>query len=233
MLRQRRRMIIHQLIRLHFNYEKNAHAFFELQALDAIRWLRRGGVEIGGDTTVLDLGCGFGYLGRTCAELGARVTYGDLEDLRMDELKDAPFRQIDLNTADLGAVGEYDLVLCSNVLEHLAEPGHLLANMPALLKPGGVFYLSWTNWLSPWGGHEFSPWHYFGKRSGPIHTVGKNLFKTYIGAVMREVHAHNPLEIQRTAPRYYNEFGFLTALPGVREFLTWNCAMQIGRKGSS
>ena len=233
MLRQRRRMIIHQLIRLHFNYEKNAHAFFELQALDAIRWLRRGGVEIGGDTTVLDLGCGFGYLGRTCAELGARVTYGDLEDLRMDELKDAPFRQINLNTADLSAAGEYDLVLCSNVLEHLAQPGHLLAHLPALLKPGGVFYLSWTNWLSPWGGHEFSPWHYFGKRSGPIHTVGKNLFKTYISAVLREVRAHKPLEIQRTAPRYYNEFGFLTALPGVREFLTWNCAMQIGRKGSS
>ena len=233
MLRQRRRMIIHQLIRLHFNYEKNAHAFFELQALDAIRWLRRGGVPIGGDTTVLDLGCGFGYLGRTCAELGARVTYGDLEDLRMDELKDAPFRQIDLNTADLGAVGEYDLVLCSNVLEHLAEPGHLLGGLPKLLKPTSVFYLSWTNWLSPWGGHEFSPWHYFGKRSGPIHTVGKNLFKTHIGAVMREVRAHQQLEIQRTAPRYYNEFGFLTALPGVREFLTWNCAMQIGRKGSS
>ena len=227
MLRQRRRMIIHQLIRLHFNYEKNAHAFFELQALDAIRWLRRGGVPIGGDTTVRDLGCGFGYLGRTCAELGARVTYGDLEDLRMDELKDAPFRQVDLNTADLSAVGEYDLVLCSNVLEHLAQPGHLLAHLPALLKPTGVFYLSWTTWLSAWGGHEFSPWHYFGKRSGPIHTVGKNLFKTHIGAVMREGRANQQLEIQRTAPRYYNELGFLTALPGVRELLTWNCAMQI------
>jgi 2-polyprenyl-3-methyl-5-hydroxy-6-metoxy-1,4-benzoquinol methylase len=190
-------------------------------------------VEIGGDTTVLDLGCGFGYLGRTCAELGARVTYGDLEDLRMDELKDAPFRQADLNAVNLSAVGEYDLVLCSNVLEHLAQPGHLLGGLPALLKPGGVFYLSWTNGLSPWGGHELSPWHYFGKRSGPIHTVGKNLFKTYISAVLREVRAHKPLEIQRTAPRYYNEFGFLTALPGVREFLTWNCAIQIGRKGSS
>ena len=229
MLRQRRRMIIHQLIRLHFNYEKNARAFFELQALDAIRWLRRGGVEIGGDTTVLDLGCGFGYLGRTCAELGARVTYGDLEDLRMDELKDAPFRQVDLNTADLSAVGEYDLVLCSNVLEHLAQPGHLLAHLPALLKPTGVFYLSWTNWLSPWGGHEFSPWHYFGKRSGPIHTVGNNLFKTYIGAVIHEVRESEGLTVQRMAPRYYNELAFLMWLPWVREFLAWNCAMQIQR----
>ena len=229
MLRQRRRMIIHQLIRLHFDYEKNAHAFSELQALDAIRWLRRGGRPIGEDTAVLDLGCGFGYLGRTCAELGAQVTYGDVEDLRMDEVKDAPCRQIDLNTADLGAVGEYDLVLCSNVLEHLAQPGHLLANLPALLKPTGVFYLSWTNWLSPWGGHEFSPWHYLGKRTGPIHTVGKNLFPTYIGSVMRKIHAQDRLTVQRMAPRYYNELAFLMWLPWVREFLTWNCAMQIQR----
>ena len=231
MLRQRRRMIIHKLIRLHFNYEKNAHAFFELQARDAIAWLQRGGLEIGSETRMLDLGCGYGYLGRTCSELGAQVTYGDLEDLRLDELKEAPFQQIDLNTADLGAIGEFDLVTCSNVLEHLAEPGHLLSGLPKLLKPGGVIYLSWTNWLSPWGGHEFSPWHYFGKRSGPIHTVGKNLFKTYIGDVIGQVRGHKQLEIQRMVPRYYNEFGFLTSLPWVREFLTWNCAMQIGKKG--
>ena len=79
MLRQRRRMIIHKLIALHFNYEKNAHAFFELQARDAIIWLQRGGLEIGPETRMLDLGCGHGYFGRTCQELGAQVTFADLE----------------------------------------------------------------------------------------------------------------------------------------------------------
>jgi 2-polyprenyl-3-methyl-5-hydroxy-6-metoxy-1,4-benzoquinol methylase len=229
MLRQRRRMIIHKLIALHFNYEKNAHAFFELQARDAIIWLQRGGLEIGPETRMLDLGCGHGYFGRTCQELGAQVTFADLEDLRLEELREQPFKKIDLNTADLEAIGDFDLVACSNVLEHLAQPSHLLSGMPKLLKPGGHFYLSWTNWLSPWGGHEFSPWHYLGKRTGPIHTVGKNLFPTYIGSVMREIHAQDRLTVQRMAPRYYNELAFLTWLPWVREFLTWNCAMQIQR----
>ena len=229
MLRQRRRMIIHKLIALHFNYEKNAHAFFELQARDAIIWLQRGGLEIGPETRMLDLGCGHGYFGRTCQELGAQVTFADLEDLRLEELREQPFKKIDLNTDDLEAIGEFDLVACSNVLEHLAQPSHLLSGMPKLLKPGGHFYLSWTNWLSPWGGHEFSPWHYLGKRTGPIHTVGKNLFPTYIGSVMREIHAQDRLTVQRMAPRYYNELAFLTWLPWVREFLTWNCAMQIQR----
>ena len=220
-------MIIHQLIRLHLNYEKNAHAFFELQANDAIKWLERGGVEFAKDRTMLDLGCGYGYFGRACAERGMEVTYGDLEDLREESLKDQPFRQVDLNTTDLTSLGQYDLVTCSNVLEHLKNPDHLLQHLDQLLKPGGVFYLSWTNWLSPWGGHEFSPWHYLGKRTGPIHTVGQNLFKTYIGTVLKSLRTHEALAVQRLAPRYYNEFAFLMHLPLVREFLAWNCAVLI------
>ena len=117
--------------------------------------------------------------------------------------------------------------MCSNVLEHLAEPDHLLRHLDQLLNPGGVFYLSWTNWLSPWGGHEFSPWHYLGKRSGPIHTVGKNLFKTYIGEVLHILRAEKNLKVRRMAPRYYNEFAFLMHIPVAREFLTWNCALQV------
>ena len=220
-------MIIHQLIRLHLNYEKNAHAFFELQANDAIKWLERGGVNFSEDRTMLDLGCGYGYFGRACAARGMEVTYGDLEDLREESLKDQPFRQVDLNTTDLTSLGQYDLVTCSNVLEHLKNPDHLLQHLDQLLKPGGVFYLSWTNWLSPWGGHEFSPWHYLGKRTGPIHTVGQNLFKTYIGTVLKSLRTHEALAVQRLAPRYYNEFAFLMHLPLVREFLAWNCAVLI------
>jgi hypothetical protein len=46
---------------------------------------------------------------------------------------------------------------------------------------------------------------------------------------MREVHAQGRLTVQRIAPRYYNELAFLMWLPWVREFLAWNCAMQINR----
>ena len=66
-------MILHQLIWLHRNYEKNAHAFFELQARDAIEWLERGGVQIGPNTQMLELGCGHGYPGEICATAGAEV----------------------------------------------------------------------------------------------------------------------------------------------------------------
>lgn len=220
-------MILPQLIRLHLNYEKNAHAFFDLQARDALDWLQAGGIQIGPETRMLDLGCGHGYPGQLCREAGAQVVFADFEDLRLDTLKEAPFRQIDLNQADLADYGRHDLVMCSNVLEHLAEPNHLLSHLDQLLNPGGVFYLSWTNWLSPWGGHEFSPWHYLGKQSGPIHTVGKNLFKTYIGEVLQLLRTQKNLKVRRMAPRYYNEFSFLMNIPVAREFLAWNCALQV------
>jgi hypothetical protein len=43
-----------------------------------------------------------------------------------------------------------DLVICSNVLEHLAHPNQLIGRIPDLLHGVAGYYLTWTNW-SPWG----------------------------------------------------------------------------------
>ena len=127
-------MILHQLIWLHRNYEKNAPAFFELQARDAIQWLERGGVHVGPDTQMLDLGCGHGYPGKICAAAGAEVTFADYEDLRLEELKNEAFHQINLNESALEEYGQFDLVMCSNVLEHLSNPNHLIQNLSKIVK---------------------------------------------------------------------------------------------------
>ena len=64
-----------------------------------------------------------------------------------------------------------------------------------------------------------------------LHTPGQNLFYTSIGQTLRTLRANPALRIEQLAPRYYPEFSFLVHLPGVREFLTWNCAMLIARSG--
>ena len=38
----------------------------------------------------------------------------------------------------------------------------MLAEMARVVRPGGLVYCSYTLWLSPWGGHETSPWHFLG-----------------------------------------------------------------------
>ncbi len=233
-------MIIHRLIAQFLGHRDDAD-FYVLQATDAVRWIERAGVPLTPPTTVLDLGCGHGLLGSQFARRGCQVTYADEGNYLLPEIPTANLRLINLDHDDLGALGSYDLVICSNVLEHLARANEFLDEMARLLNPGGHFYLSWTNWLSPWGGHEFSPWHYLGPRLGPRvydrltrrerkHTPHVNLFPTYIGTTLRRIRRQGTLEIVKAAPRYYTELAALIHFPVVREFLAWNCALLLRKK---
>jgi SAM-dependent methyltransferase len=60
------------------------------------------------------------------------------------------------------ADGVADIAFSSNVLEHVADPYTFLSELVRVTRPGGLIYVSYTNWLSPWGGHEWAPWHYLG-----------------------------------------------------------------------
>ena len=163
------------------------------------------------------------------------MTFADEQNHLLPEFRSCPFFSVNLDKDSLHRLGNYDLVICSNVLEHLSQPESFLSRANQLLSPGGRFYLSWTNWLSPWGGHEFSPWHYLGPRMGPaihdlfgkgrFHRPGTNLFVTSIGVILRHLQERTSLSITRRAPRYYPEFWFLLHIPVVREFLSWNCAL--------
>jgi SAM-dependent methyltransferase len=127
-----------------------------------------------------------------------------------------------------------DVCFSSNVLEHVSDPRGFIDEMLRVTKPGGIVYLSFTNWYSPWGGHEMSPWHYVGvdfaerryrKRHGkePKHHVGKTLFRVHVGATLRMLREQPGIEIVDALPRYYPRWCKLVLLvPVVREFVTWN-----------
>ncbi|HOX03837.1 MAG TPA: class I SAM-dependent methyltransferase [Candidatus Paceibacterota bacterium] len=232
-------MIIHRIIWQHLRHRDDPE-FYRLQARDAIDWLDRHGVPARPGCRALDLGCGHGIFGRLLQEQGCDTVFADASDGRSPDLRPMPFLPIDLDRDDPARLGAFDLVICSNVLEHLAHPHRLLDAIPALLNPGAHCYLSWTNWLSPWGGHEFSPFHYLGSRRGHllydriarrprVHTPHENLFPTHIGSVLRRIRQNPALRVQRVVPRYYPELALLTRLPLIREFLTWNCAVLIQR----
>lgn len=214
--------------------------FYRMQADDAIRWIRARGVPLNSNTRVLDLGCGHGVFGGELLKLGCQVTFADESNFLLPVFKDSPFIPINLDRDPLDTIGQFDLVICSNVLEHLSKPEQFLENVHLLLNSGGRFYLSWTNWLSPWGGHEFSPLHYFGPKIGPrlydmlgkrrFHHPGKNLFVTYIGKIITHIETSSRLAVESYAPRYYTEFPVVLKIPVLREFLSWNCALLLRRK---
>src|SRR5687768_2906588 len=232
-------MIIHKLIAQHLKGGDNQD-FYLLQARDAIAWIERHGGRAGEGVSALDLGCGHGIFGAELIKRGCQVTFADEENFLPPELQSARFLRINLDRDELAPLGKYDLVICSNVLEHLSRPESFLDHLDCLLNPAGHGYLSWTNWLSPWGGHEFSPFHYLGSGSGHLlydrfrarprkHTPFRNLFPTYIGPVLKRLRRHPALRVIRVAPRYYPEFGFITRIPVLREFATWNCAVLFAR----
>lgn len=224
-----------------FAHHRDDAEFYRLQAEDAIRWLRECGAPLGPGTRALDLGCGHGVFGGLLLAAGCEVTFADEKNFLLPEHRSAPFTAINLDTDTIDSLGRFDLVVCSNVLEHLARPKAFLSAADKLLNPNGRLYLSWTNWLSPWGGHEFSPWHYLGTELGPaiydrlakrprFHRPGVNLFPTYIGDILAAIDEESALAVHSMAPRYYTEFSPLMRLPIVREFLAWNCALLLGPK---
>jgi 2-polyprenyl-3-methyl-5-hydroxy-6-metoxy-1,4-benzoquinol methylase len=100
---------------------------------------------------LLDCGCGAGDNARLLRALGWRVT-GITIDAREREAA-LPFCDevllADLERGLSDDVPErFDVVLMSHILEHLAHPGHLLADVRRRLGPGGVAAVALPNVLN-------------------------------------------------------------------------------------
>jgi 2-polyprenyl-3-methyl-5-hydroxy-6-metoxy-1,4-benzoquinol methylase len=123
------------------------------------RWLiarfqRRlvGLIEPLGARTVLDAGCGEGYLARALLDAlpGLALTGADLSPRAVEAARrrcpEARFEQRSLD--DLAAARErYDLVVCSEVLEHLDSPRAALGTLAALTAGHALLTVPWEPWF--------------------------------------------------------------------------------------
>jgi glycosyltransferase involved in cell wall biosynthesis/SAM-dependent methyltransferase len=184
---------------------------------------------------MIDVGGGPGYVAEAAERRGATCITIDLN---------APELWLHGRRPGIAAIGDVSvlpfrrdcaqIVHCSNVLEHAPRPRQLIDELIDVTAPGGVLYLSFTNWLSPWGGHETSPWHYLGgdyaarryeRRTGesPKNLYGESLHRLGVGTVLGWLRSRNDIEILNTSPRYYPPvFRHLMAVPLVREVASWN-----------
>ena len=88
--------------------------------------------------TLLDIGCGPGFIAKRCEEMGVRVTGVDFYPPLPGTMSD--FKQVNLETDEFPEDAfEYDAVLLLDVIEHLADPEKFLVdlrNRSATLEPG-------------------------------------------------------------------------------------------------
>jgi SAM-dependent methyltransferase len=142
--------------------QEDYRRFQAFQARLIVRYLERHGIELDA-CRLLDLGSGFGGYSGEFARRGAGVVGVDLVQPSGLALKGV--RPVIASALELPFRAEsFDLIFCASLIEHVASPARLLAEMERVLRPGGCAYVSFPPYWSPVGGHEFSPYHYLGER---------------------------------------------------------------------
>ena len=98
---------------------------------------------------LLDVGCGGGLVSEAMARYGAEVTgvdaaEGPLTVARLHALDGGlEIRYLHSTVEGLGAEeGPFDVITCLEMLEHVPDPGAVVAACAERLKPGGHLFLS-------------------------------------------------------------------------------------------
>jgi SAM-dependent methyltransferase len=231
-----------RLLRLFRSEQTDPELYYATLAEDTVRQVAEY-CELPG-RTVVDIGGGGGWFTAAFRARGANCFLFEPDPAELHSRKTAPAGAVIADGFWLPVRdGTADVVFSSNVLEHVPDPIGLIEEMIRVTQPGGLVYLAYTNWYSPWGGHEMSPWHYLGPRFAerryvkhyrkkPKHEVGATLFPVHIGPVLRALRARTDIEIVDARPRYYPRWCRpLVRLPGLREVATWNLLLIIRRTG--
>ncbi|MCP5145412.1 MAG: bifunctional 2-polyprenyl-6-hydroxyphenol methylase/3-demethylubiquinol 3-O-methyltransferase UbiG [Gammaproteobacteria bacterium] len=105
------------------------------------------------DRQVLDVGCGGGILSESLARAGAHVTAVDgshelIETARMHARMgglEIDYRNCTADDLPGSHEARFDIITCMELLEHVPDPGALIATCASLLRPGGILFVSTIN----------------------------------------------------------------------------------------
>lgn len=208
-------------------------ALAEDSVCDVLEWTDPAG------QLVLDVGAGPAEFARAFGAAGARYVPLD-HDPAVASVRNGGI------VAEAGALpladGSVDIVFSSNLWEHVADPRAVGDELLRVLRPGGLLLLSYTNWLSPWGGHETSPWHWLGgeravrryeRREGhpPKNRVGDTLFRVSVRTGLQWAGSRDDAQLLAARPRYLPDVArAVLAVPGLREIVTWNLLLVLRKR---
>ncbi|MBR2515453.1 MAG: bifunctional 2-polyprenyl-6-hydroxyphenol methylase/3-demethylubiquinol 3-O-methyltransferase UbiG [Halomonas sp.] len=102
---------------------------------------------------VLDVGCGGGILSESMAHRGAKVTGIDLGEAPLGVARlhaEASGVEIDYRNISVEALadeqpGEFDIITCMEMLEHVPDPASVIRACSQLVRPGGYVFFSTLN----------------------------------------------------------------------------------------
>lgn len=127
--------------------------FKPLHEINPLRLAWIDGIAALKDKSVLDVGCGGGILAEAMAALGARVKGIDLSDkalkvalLHLFESRlEVSYDEISAEALAQVEAGQYDVLTCMEMLEHVPDPASTVSACAQLVKPGGHVFFSTIN----------------------------------------------------------------------------------------
>jgi len=127
--------------------------FRSLHEINPLRldWIRQH-VDLRG-CRVLDVGCGGGILTESMATAGADASgidmaEGPLEVARLHQIEsgaEVEYRQATAEEMAAEHPGQFDVVTCLEMLEHVPSPPQVIASVAELVRPGGHVFFSTIN----------------------------------------------------------------------------------------
>lgn len=146
----------------------NRERYFNEQALTSRKYVVpfiQSVMPVDGRTSVLEIGCGEGgnlvpFVEMGCARVvGIDLAKGKIENAgrffgQMDHGGRVEFIADDIYNVSPEVLGQFDVIITRDVLEHIHGQERFMQVMRRFLKPEGRFFLGFPPWYNPFGGHQ-------------------------------------------------------------------------------
>ncbi|MBE9526016.1 MAG: bifunctional 2-polyprenyl-6-hydroxyphenol methylase/3-demethylubiquinol 3-O-methyltransferase UbiG [Proteobacteria bacterium] len=117
-----------------------------------LAYIKQGANGLAGKN-ILDVGCGGGILSESMAHEGANVTGIDMGDANLTIAKmhlyesgeKVTYQKIMAEEMAEQQAGQYDVVTCMEMLEHVPDPASIISACKKLIKPDGHVFFSTVN----------------------------------------------------------------------------------------
>lgn len=136
------------------------------------------------DTAILEIGCGEGGNLLPFAKIGCNVLGIDISKNRINEAKQLFAKENMYGTficdnifSITGYDNKFDIIICHDVIEHIADKHALFVTAYSFLKSNGILFIAFPAWQMPFGGHQQICHNPFLSKLPFFHLIPRKMYK--------------------------------------------------------